>query len=116
MEDSFTNQLDKLKALIEKAEGKEMSVKETHEERVERESFLDPLHVMTPIKNDLQMTFPTLNLSAGSTNWAIVATAANLIIALRTKNLSSPEIEYEIKCSVTKMYTGLYASSKVFKK
>jgi len=87
----------------------------TDEQKVDQERRLDPLHIMTPIMNDLCMEFPNLNLSPGSTNWAVVATFSNLIVALRTKDISSEAIEEQIKSSLKGMYKGLYASSRVFK-
>jgi hypothetical protein len=114
-EDTF-DRLDEIKKIIEEAEGPQTKEPiETDEQRVERERRLDPLHIMTPIMNDLRMEFPNLNLNPGSTNWAVVATFSNLIVALRTQDISSENIEKEIKKSVKGMYKGLYASSRVFK-
>lgn len=82
-------------------------------EQLNKLRYLDPLHVMTPILNDLRREFPNLNLNTGTSNWAVVASVANTIVALRTKNLSSDDIESVVSKMPYNFYKGLYTSGKV---
>jgi len=84
-------------------DSEEARLKKLHEER-----YLDPLHVQTPLLQRIQREYPKLNTTAGSANWIILANAANLIVALRTKKLSSEAIETEIKENVHNFFGVLY--------
>lgn len=83
--------------------------------RVESEHWLDPLHVMTPMLQRVQREFPSLNTGAGGGNWLVIASYANIIVALRAKGLSSPDIEDIIRETPMSMFRGLYERGLVKK-
>jgi hypothetical protein len=99
-----------------------MSLEEAHRivdgekarlERIERERHLDPLHVQTPMLQRMQRELPNLNSQAGSTNWILLATFANLIVELRTKGVSTPDIEESIREAPFKMLRAVYKANLV---
>lgn len=84
---------------------------ETEEEylaRVEKERYLDPLHVQTPMLQRVQRDYPQLNTGSGGGNWMVLASYANLIVDLRTRGLSTPDIEERIRENAHNFFGAIY--------
>lgn len=120
---TFSN-IEEIRQIIEEGEIGIMSVEEAHsimdEEAkrladLEKERYLDPLHVQTPMLQRLQREFPNLNSRAGSANWAVLAMMANLIVELRTKGMSTPDIEKCICEAPMNLFKVLYQRGLVTK-
>jgi len=99
---------------VEQAQ-KILSDEELRLKKIEEERYLDPLHVQTPMLQRVQREYPNLNTGAGSSNWVVLATFANLIVELRRKGLSSPDIEHEIREAPHRMFGALYQRGMVKK-
>lgn len=120
---TFSN-IEEIRKIIEEGEVGMMSIEEAHsimdEETkrlvdLDKERYLDPLHVQTPMLQKLQREFPNLNSKAGTANWSVLAMTANIIVELRTKGLSNPEIESIIAEAPMNLFKALYKNNLISK-
>lgn len=101
-------ELDALFGTKTEAKPERNETEEEYNARVEKERYLDPLHVQTPMLQRVQRDYPRINTGAGTANWAVLANYANLIVDLRTRGLSTPDIEERIRESAHNFFGAIY--------